>query len=73
MAPQTSPAVPPARPQAARPALPAVLSDVLGAARRGHPGLFWFAAAMGALAVAAVVGLVVDDRVLLGAPVWPSR
>jgi hypothetical protein len=47
-----------------------VLSDVLGAARRGHAGLFWFAAVMGAVAVAAVVGTVVDDRVLLGAPVW---
>jgi hypothetical protein len=70
MALQTPPVVPSARPQAARAAPPAVLSDVLGAARRGHPGLFWFAAVMGALTVAAAVGLVVDDRVLLGAPVW---
>src|SRR3954453_22018204 len=75
MLPQTRPAVPPARPPAAgavgavRAALRPV-SDLLAAARQGHPGLFWFAVAMGALAVAAVVGLIVDDRVLLGAPVW---
>ena len=64
---QPGPVVPPARSWAT---LHAVLSDVLGAARRGHPGLYWFAAAMGAVAVAAVVGLAVDGRVLLGAPVW---
>src|SRR3954452_23196896 len=75
MVPQTRPAVPPARPPAAgaaravRAALRPV-SDLLGAARRGHPGLFWFAVAMAVPAVAAVVGLIVDDRVLLGAPVW---
>ena len=75
MVPQTRPDVPPAWPPAAGAArvVPAALrpvSDLLGAARRGHPGLFWFAVAMGALVGAAVVGLIVDDRVLLGAPVW---
>jgi hypothetical protein len=43
---------------------------VLAAARRGHAGLFWFAAAMAVTAAAAVVGLAVDDRVLLGVPIW---
>ena len=43
---------------------------MLATARRGHPGLFWFAAAMGALAVVAAVGVGVDDRILLGAPIW---
>ncbi len=43
---------------------------VLTAARRGHAGLFWLAAALGVLAVVAAVGVVVDDRVLLGAPIW---
>jgi hypothetical protein len=43
---------------------------LLAAARRGHAGLFWFAAAMAVTAGAAVVGLAVDDRLLLGAPLW---
>ncbi|MCO1653667.1 hypothetical protein [Pseudonocardia humida] len=45
-------------------------SSVLTGVRRGHPALFWFAVAAGGLVVAAAVGLVVDDRVLLGAPLW---
>lgn len=46
------------------------MTTLLADARRGHPGLFWFAATM---AVAAVVfaGLaVVDQRTLLGSPLW---
>jgi hypothetical protein len=45
-------------------------TSVLAGARRGHPGLFWLAAALLALAVVSAVGLVVDDRVVLGAPAW---
>jgi hypothetical protein len=43
---------------------------VLADARRGHAGLFWFAVSMGLVAVSAVVGVVVDGRVLLGAAIW---
>lgn len=46
------------------------MSEVLSDARRGHPGLFWFAAVMAALASVLVVAALVDDRTLLGAPVW---
>ncbi len=46
------------------------VSGVLATARRGHPGLFWFAAAMGVVVVVAAVGVVADDRMLLGAPIW---
>jgi hypothetical protein len=48
----------------------AAAAGVLTAARRGHPGLFWLAAVLGVLAVATAIGVAVDDRVLLGAPVW---
>ncbi len=37
---------------------------------RWHRPLILFSAAMVALAVVAAVGLVVDDRVLVGAPIW---
>jgi hypothetical protein len=43
---------------------------VLADARRGHAGLFWFAVSMGLVAVGAVIGVVVDGRVLLGAAIW---
>ena len=46
--------------------MPSVLAD----ARRGHPGLFWFAVAMAAIAPVLAVLAVVDDRMLLGAPLW---
>ena len=39
-------------------------------ARRGHRGLFGFAVAMAVLVPVLAVLAVVDDRVLLGAPVW---
>ena len=45
-------------------------SAVLAGARRGHAGLFWFAVSLAVLALAAAVGVLVDDRVLLGAPIW---
>jgi hypothetical protein len=46
------------------------MRTVLAVARRGHPGLYWFAVAMAALA-AVLAGLaVVDQRELLGAPLW---
>jgi hypothetical protein len=45
-------------------------SAVLTGARRGHPGLFLLAVGSLGLAVASAAGLVVDDRVLLGAPLW---
>jgi hypothetical protein len=58
-----------------RPSAPAVAArtaaaTVISGARRGHPGLFWFAVSTAVLAVLAAVGLLVDDRELLGAPVW---
>lgn len=43
---------------------------VLATARRGHRGLFGFAVAMAALTPVLAVLAVVDDRVLLGAPLW---
>jgi hypothetical protein len=46
------------------------MTSVLADARRGHPGLFGFAVAMAALVPVLVVLAVVDDRVLLGAPIW---
>lgn len=46
------------------------MRTVLADARRGHPGLYWFAVAMGALAVVLLGLAVVDQRTLLGAPLW---
>jgi hypothetical protein len=46
------------------------MTTALADARRGHPGLFWFAAAMAALTPVLVVTALVDDRMLLGAPLW---
>ena len=39
-------------------------------ARKGHPGLFWFGIAMGACALVFAGLAVVDQRTLLGAPLW---
>ena len=46
------------------------MDTLLGTARRGHPGLFWTGAAMAALSVVVVVLAGVDQRELLGAPLW---
>jgi len=46
------------------------MTSVLADARRGHRGLFAFAVAMAVLAPVLAVLAVVDDRVLLGAPLW---
>ena len=46
------------------------MDTLLGTARRGHPGLFWTGAAMAAPAVAVLVLAGVDQRELLGAPLW---
>ncbi len=46
------------------------MDTVLADARRGHRGLFAFAVAMAALVPVLAVLVVVDDRVLLGAPLW---
>ena len=46
------------------------MTTVLADARRGHPGLFAFALAMAVLTAVLAVLAVVDDRVLLGAPLW---
>jgi hypothetical protein len=46
------------------------MPTVLATARRGHRGLFAFAVAMAALTPVLAVLTVVDDRVLLGAPLW---
>jgi hypothetical protein len=44
----------------------ALLSD----ARRGHPGLYWFAAAMAVLTLVTIGLAAVDHRTLLGVPLW---
>ncbi|MCA1675126.1 MAG: hypothetical protein LC799_24030, partial [Actinobacteria bacterium] len=44
--------------------------EVLTDARRGHRGLFWFSAAMAVLAGGLVIAAAVDERTLLGAPLW---
>jgi hypothetical protein len=46
------------------------MRTVLADARRGHPGLYWLAVAMAALALVTATLAVVDQRVLLGAPLW---
>ena len=46
------------------------MTTVLTTARRGHRGLFAFAVAMAVLTPVLAVLAVVDDRVLLGAPLW---
>src|SRR5918996_1097747 len=46
------------------------MRTVLADARRGHPGLYWLSIAMAALAVMTAALAVVDQRVLLGAPLW---
>lgn len=46
------------------------MTTVLADARRGHRGLFGFAVAMAVLVPVLAVLAAVDDRVLLGAPVW---
>jgi hypothetical protein len=46
------------------------MTTALADARRGHRGLFAFAVAMAALTPLLAVLAVVDDRVLLGAPLW---
>lgn len=45
-------------------------SHVLARARRGHAGLFWFGVSMAGSAVVLVVAAVVDQRTLLGQPLW---
>ncbi|WP_328945542.1 hypothetical protein OG259_32875 [Streptomyces sp. NBC_00250] len=37
---------------------------------RLHRPLVWFAVSMGALALVSAVGILVDDRVLVGVPIW---
>jgi hypothetical protein len=46
------------------------MTTALADARRGHPGLFAFGVAMAALTPVLAALAVVDDRVLLGAPLW---
>ena len=46
------------------------MTTFLADARRGHRGLFGFAVAMAVLVPVLAVLAVVDDRVLLGAPLW---
>jgi hypothetical protein len=46
--------------------MPAILAD----ARRGHPGLFWFAVASAVLTVVLAGLAAVDPRMLLGSGVW---
>ncbi len=46
------------------------MRTVLADARRGHPGLYWLAVTMAALTLVTVALAVVDQRSLLGAPLW---
>jgi hypothetical protein len=46
------------------------MNAVLTDARRGHAGLFWMAVGCAALAVVIVGLAVIDQRTLLGAPLW---
>jgi hypothetical protein len=46
------------------------MNAVVAGARRGHAGLYWFAVAMAALTLVTAVLAVVDQRTLLGAPLW---
>lgn len=46
------------------------MSSPFPQARELHRPLVWFSASMALLALVALGGLIVDDRVLLGAPIW---
>jgi hypothetical protein len=46
------------------------MATMLSDARRGHPGLFWFAVAMAALTLVTIGLAGVDQRTLLGQPIW---
>jgi hypothetical protein len=46
------------------------MRTLLADARRGHPGLYWLAAGMAVLALVTAVLAVVDQRTLVGAPLW---
>lgn len=49
------------------------MSKILTATRTmhsWHPPLFWFAVSMVLVAIAPAIGYVVDDRILVGAPIW---
>jgi hypothetical protein len=46
------------------------MRTVLADARRGHPGVYWLSVAMAALALVTAALAVVDQRTLLGAPLW---
>jgi hypothetical protein len=46
------------------------MATMLSDARRGHLGLFWFAVAMAALTLVTIGLAAVDQRTLLGQPVW---
>jgi hypothetical protein len=46
------------------------MATLLSDARRGHPGLFWFAAAMAGLTLVTIGLAAVDHRTLLGVPLW---
>ena len=46
------------------------MRTLLADARRGHSGLYWLAASMAALALVTAVLAVVDQRSLVGAPLW---
>ncbi len=46
------------------------MATLLSDARRGHPGLFWFAAAMAALTLVTIGLAAADHRTLLGVPLW---
>ena len=46
------------------------MRTLLADARRGHPGLYWLAAGMALLALVTAGLAVVDQRTLVGAPLW---
>lgn len=46
------------------------MTDLAGRLSGWHRPMMWFAGAMAAMTAVSAVGLVVDDRVLIGAPIW---
>jgi hypothetical protein len=46
------------------------MRTVLADARRGHPGLYWLAVTMAALTLVTAALAIIDQRTLLGAPLW---
>ncbi|MGH3387525.1 MAG: hypothetical protein ACRDOO_01440, partial [Actinomadura sp.] len=46
------------------------MTTLLGRVSTWHRPMMWTAGVMAAMAVPSLGGLVLDDRILLGAPIW---